>query len=163
MRIMRKNSGIRALLSGRTIKKTGERKSGRTSAHKRPNTRQNTQYREAKQHLPNVIEPIVFDAVADYIEMLLKDEDICDKIKNYQKKDKKTKEREIEMEKHELAKTRKKIAVLESYIPDAMSVKYPISLEELLSSIYKYKKLEEIQKGIISQREKEMEEEQLFI
>ena len=67
------------------------------------------------------------------------------------------------MEKHELAKTRKKIAVLESHIPDAMSVKYPISLEELLSSIYKYKKLEEIQKGIISQREKEMEEEQLFI
>lgn len=135
-----------------TIKHTGEKKSRRIPAYRCGAARQGIPHDKVKIFRADVIEPVVFEIIAQYIDKLLQKEDIASEIeKIYQKKEMSLRN-ELIRETDKLEKIRRQILVMESRIADAVTGEYPLSLDELILAISKHKAKEEQQIKIVEKK-----------
>ena len=173
--IIRRNSGMLALIDvlhcgycGRkmtngskynywTIKDTGERRTSKIAIYKCPNAWNGIPHDKTKQYRADLIEPMVFEALAEYIGKLQENEDVFTQIEENQNQQKAVKQSELDKEQSELENIQSKIAVMESNIPNAMTGDYPLSLEELAGIIRKHKELEKKHKRIVEEKKAELD------
>lgn len=172
--VIRKNDGILALIdvlycgycgskmtNGSkynywTIKATGEQRASKTAIYKCQNAWQGVPHDKTKQFRADMIEPIVFESIAEYIGKLQQNESIFDEIENNQNREKKHKQAELQKEKQNLESIQDKIRIMEENIPNAMTGDYPLSLEELVAIIKKHKEQEQQQQDIVTLKEMEL-------
>ena len=133
-----------------TIKDTGEKRKSRTPVYQCTNVRQGMPHKGTAQYRADKIEPIVFDAAAKCIAGLLEEEEIAAVIARIFETERKKKEEK------KLAEIRKKIAVMENSIPDAMEGKTPFTAEELAGTIRNYKQRAEDQAELIRRQKTEL-------
>ena len=173
--VIRRNSGMLALIDvlhcgycGRkmtngskynywTIKDTGERRTSKIAIYKCPNAWNGISHEKTKQYRADQIEPVVFEALAEYIGKLQENEDVFTQIEENQSRQKAVKQSELDKEQSELENIQQKIAVMENNIPNAMTGDYPLSLEELAGIIRKHKELEQKHKRIVEERKAELD------
>ena len=173
--VIRRNSGMLALIDvlhcgycGRkmtngskynywTIKDTGERRTSKIAIYKCPNAWNGIPHEKTKQYRADQIEPVVFEALAEYIGKLQENEDIFTQIEENQSRQKAVKQSELDKEQSELENIQQKISVMENNIPNAMTGDYPLSLEELVGIIRKHKELEQKHKRIVEERKAELD------
>lgn len=141
-----------------TIKGTGERRTSRKAVYKCQNVWQGVPHERMKLVRADKVEPIVFDALAEYIGILQKNEDICERILKNQNREKGQLERKILQEKKKLDSIRDKIDILEDKIPEAMTGIYVLSLEDLVHNIEKQKENEKEQAALVKQLEAELQD-----
>ena len=132
-----------------TIKDTGEKRKSRTPVYQCTNARQGMPHKGAAQYRADKVESIVFDAAAKCIAGLLEEEKIAAVIARIFETERKKKEEGLKKEEKKLAEIRKKIAVMENSIPDAMEGKTPFTAEELAGTIRNYKQRAEDQEELI--------------
>ena len=173
--VIRRNSGMLALIDvlhcgycGRkmtngskynywTIKDTGERRTSKIAIYKCPNAWNGIPHEKTKQYRADQIEPVVFEALAEYIGKLQENEDVFTQIEENQSRQKAVKQSELDKEQSELENIQQKIAVMENNIPNAMTGEYPLSLEELVGIIRKHKELEQKHKRIVEEKKAELD------
>lgn len=173
--VIRRNSGMLALIDvlhcgycGRkmtngskynywTIKDTGERRTSKIAIYKCPNAWNGIPHEKTKQYRADQIEPVVFEALAEYIGKLQENEDVFTQIEENQIRQKAVKQSELDKEQSELENIQQKISVMENNIPNAMTGDYPLSLEELAGIIRKHKELEQKHKRIVEERKAELD------
>ena len=173
--VIRRNSGMLALIDvlhcgycGRkmtngskynywTIKDTGERRTSKIAIYKCPNAWNGIPHEKTKQYRADQIEPVVFEALAEYIGKLQENEDVFTQIEENQSRQKAVKQSELDKEQSELENIQQKISVRENNIPNAMTGDYPLSLEELAGIIRKHKELEQKHKRIVEERKAELD------
>ena len=173
--VIRRNSGMLALIDvlhcgycGRkmtngskynywTIKDTGERRTSKIAIYKCPNAWNGIPHEKTKQYRADQIEPVVFEALAEYIGKLQENEDVFTQIEENQSRQKAVKQSELDKEQSELENIQQKIAVMENNIPNAMTGDYPLSLEELAGIIRKHKELEKKHKRIVEEKKAELD------
>lgn len=173
--VIRRNSGMLALINvlhcgycGRkmmngskynywTIKDTGERRTSKIAIYKCPNAWNGIPHEKTKQYRADQIEPVVFEALAEYIGKLQENEDVFTQIEENQSRQKAVKQSELDKEQSELENIQQKIAVMENNIPNAMTGDYPLSLEELAGIIRKHKELEKKHKRIVEEKKAEID------
>lgn len=173
--VIRRNSGMLALIDvlhcgycGRkmtngskynywTIKDTGERRTSKIAIYKCPNAWNGIPHEKTKQYRADQIEPMVFEALAEYIGKLQENEDVFTQIEENQSRQKAVKQSELDKEQSELENIQQKISVMENNIPNAMTGDYPLSLEELVGIIRKHKELEQKHKRIVEKRKAELD------
>ena len=173
--VIRRNSGMLALIDvlhcgycGRkmtngskynywTIKDTGERRTSKIAIYKCPNAWNGIPHEKTKQYRADQIEPVVFEALAEYIGKLQENEDVFTQIEENQSRQKAVKQSELDKEQSELKNIQQKISVMENNIPNAMTGDYPLSLEELAGIIRKHKELEKKHKRIVEERKAELD------
>ena len=173
--VRRRNSGMLALIDvlycgycGRkmtngskynywTIKDTGERRTSKIAIYKCPNAWNGIPHEKTKQYRADQIEPVVFEALAEYIGKLQENEDVFTQIEENQSRQKAVKQSELDKEQSELENIQQKISVMENNIPNAMTGDYPLSLEELAGIIRKHKELEQKHKRIVEERKAELD------
>lgn len=122
-----------------TIKGTGEKRASKIAIYKCQNAWQGVTHVKTKQIRADMIEPIVFESIAQYIGKLQENESIFNEIENNQNQEKKRKQAELKKEKQNLENIQDKIRIMEENIPNAMTGDYPLSLEELVAIIKKHK------------------------
>lgn len=140
-----------------TIKDTGERRSSKIPIYKCQNAWQGVPHDKTKQFRADKIEPIIYEAIADYISHLLENENIFDEITENHNKEKQRKEQDLAMEQKKLEKIRHDISVLEEHIPDAMTGEYPLSLDDLVRNINTQKEKEQKQRTVVQQKEVDLQ------
>lgn len=173
--VIRRNSGMLALIDvlhcgycGRkmtngskynywTIKDTGERRTSKIAIYKCPNAWNGIPHEKTKQYRADQIEPVVFEALAEYIGKLQENEDVFTQIEENQSRQKAVKQSELDKEQSELENIQQKISVMENNIPNAMIGDYPLSLEELAGIIRKHKELEKKHKRIVEEKKAELD------
>ena len=173
--VIRRNSGMLALIDvlhcgycGRkmtngskynywTIKDTGERRTSKIAIYKCPNAWNGIPHEKTKQYRADQIEPVVFEALAEYIGKLQENEDVFTQIEENQSRQKAVKQSELDKDQSELENIQQKISVMENNIPNAMTGDYPLSLEELAGIIRKHKELEQKHKRIVEERKAELD------
>lgn len=138
-----------------TIKGTGERRASKIPIYKCQNAWQGVPHDKTKMHRADLLEPIVFEALSQYIGKLQENENVFEQIEQNHNSEKKQLEKLVKKEKQELAKIQKKIDVMESNIPDAMLGEFALSLEELVAIIKKHKEQLEAQQEVVKQKELE--------
>lgn len=136
-----------------TIKSTGERRASKTPIYKCQGAWQGIPHKEDIQFPASEIEPVVFQAIAAYVGKLQENENVFDEIQKNQNKEKIVMGEELEKEKDDVEKIRKKVAIMEENIPNAMSGEYPLSLEELVMLIKKQKEELERQEMVVKEKE----------
>ena len=173
--VIRRNSGMLALIDvlhcgycGRkmtngskynywTIKDTGERRTSKIAIYKCQNAWIGVPHDKTTQYRADQIEPVVFEAIAEYIGKLQENEDVFTQIEANQNQQKVIKQAELDKEQSELENIRSKIAVMESNIPSAMTGEYPLSLEELAGIIRKHRELEKKHRGRVEAKKAELD------
>lgn len=140
-----------------TIKGTGERRTSKIPIYKCQNAWQGVPHNRTKQYRADRIEPIVYQVLADYINHLLKNEDIVEAIKKNHLIEKQRKEQDLIIEQKQLEKIRHNITILEEHIPDAMTGEYPLSLETLARSIDSQKNKEQKQRNMVQKKETDLQ------
>ena len=173
--VIRRNSGMLALIDvlhcgycGRkmtngskynywTLKDTGERRTSKIAIYKCPNAWNGIPHEKTKQYRADQIEPVVFEALAEYIGKLQENEDVFTQIEENQSRQKAVKQSELDKEQSELENIQQKISVMENNIPNAMTGDYPLSLEELAGIIRKHKELEKKHKRIVEEKKAELD------
>lgn len=136
-----------------TIKKTGEQKTSKIAIYKCQNAWQGVPHNKTKQYRADVIEPIVYEALAEYISKLQENENIYEQITANNNVEKKRKERDLEIAKKDLEKIRHEIDVMEEYIPKAITGEYTLSLEKLDRFIDKKTEQEKKQMSVVKEKE----------
>ncbi len=136
-----------------TIKGTGERRTSKTAIYKCQNAWQGVPHDKTKQYRADVVEPIVFESLAEYIGKLQDNENVFERIVENNRDEKKRKEEDLEMEKKQLEKIRHGIRVMEEHIPDAMTGEYPLTLEDLVRNIDTQKDKEQKQLAVVQEKE----------
>lgn len=136
-----------------TIKGTGERRASRTAIYKCQNAWQGVPHDKTKQYRADKIEPIVYEALAEYIGKLQENENIFAQIGENNSIEKKRKEKDLEMAKKELEKIENNIRVMEEHIPDAMTGTYPLTLEDLVRNIDIQKSKKQKQLAVVQEKE----------
>lgn len=136
-----------------TIKSTGERRVSKTPIYKCQGAWQGIPHKEDIQFPASEIEPVVFQAIAAYVGKLQENENVFDEIQKNQNKEKIVMGEELEKEKDDAEKIRKKVAIMEENIPNAMSGEYPLSLEDLVMLIKKQKEELERQEMVVKEKE----------
>ena len=139
-----------------TIKDTGEKRASKIAVYKCQTAWQGVPHDKTKQIRADIIEPIVFESIAKYIGKLQENEDVFNEIENNQNQEKKRKHAELKKEQQSLENIQKKIKIMESKIPDAMTGDYPLSLEELVSIIKNHKEQAQHQQEVITEKELEL-------
>ena len=139
-----------------TIKATGEKRSCKIRIYKCQRAWQGALHDKTSQIRAERIEPLVLEPIAGYIGRLLKERDVWEQIEKNCVKKKEIKAGRVLKEKQELKKMQEKIAVMEKNIPDAMTGDYPLSLEELMELIRKYKEHAEKQEKAVIRQEIEL-------
>ena len=173
--IIRRNSGMLALIDvlhcgycGRkmtngsrynywTIKDTGERRTSKVAIYKCQNAWSGVPHNKTSQYRADQIEPMIFEALAEYIGKLQENENVFTQIEENQNRQKVIKQSELDREQSELKNIQNKIAVMESNIPNAMTGDYPLSLEELADIIRKHRELEKKHKRIVEEKKAELD------
>ena len=173
--VIRRNSGMLALIDvlhcgycGRkmtngskynywTIKDTGERRTSKIAIYKCQNAWIGVPHDKTTQYRADQIEPMVFEALAEYIGKLQENEDVFTQIEENQNHQKMMKQSELDKEQSELENIQNKIAVMESNIPNAMTGDYSLSLEELAGIIRKHRELEKKQKKLVETKKAELD------
>lgn len=135
------------------IKGTGERRTSKTAIYKCQNAWQGVPHDKTKQYRADMVEPIVFESLAEYIGKLQDNEDVFERIVENNRDEKKRKEEDLEMEKKQLEKIRRGIRVMEEHIPDAMTGEYPLTLEDLVRNIDTQKDKEQKQLAVVQEKE----------
>ena len=146
-----------------TMKETGERRASRVPAYKCQGIWQGIPHEKQSKLQANKIEPIVFEAIAEYIGKLQEQEDAFVQIRDSQNQERKRKREELNREKTAMEELERKIAIMEEKIPNAITGEYPLSLDELVNLIKKEKKKKEQQDREIQQKEKEVEDMMVFM
>ena len=146
-----------------TMKETGERRASRVPAYKCQGICQGIPHEKQSKLQANKIEPIVFEAIAEYIGKLQEQEDTFVQIRDSQNQERKRKREELNREKKAMEGLERKIAIMEEKIPNAITGEYPLSLDELVNLIKKEKKKKEQQDREIQQKEKEVEDMMVFM
>ena len=139
-----------------TIKDTGEKRASKIAIYKCQNAWQGVPHNKVKQFRADRVEPIIFEAIAQYIEKLQENEDVFKEIEKNQNKEKRAKEKELEKEKQELEKILIQIETMEDNIPQAMTGEYVLSLEELVAHIRKRRERKEDKEREIKQKQEEL-------
>lgn len=142
-----------------TIKDTGEKRASKIAVYRCPNAWSGVPHATPKQIRADIIEPIVFQSIAEYIGKLQENDNIFDEIENNHNRERKRKQTELNREKAALKSLLDKITVMESKIPDAITGEYPLSLEELVLIIQRQKANAQSQQDIITQKELELQED----
>ena len=173
--VIRRNSGMLALIDvlhcgycGRkmtngskynywTIRDTGERRTSKIAIYKCQNAWIGVPHDKTTQYRADQIEPVVFEAIAEYIGKLQENEDVFTQIEANQNQQKVIKQAELDKEQSELENIRSKIAVMESNIPNAMTGEYPLSLEELAGIIRKHRELEKKHRSCVEAKKAELD------
>ena len=137
------------------IKDTGERRASKIPIYKCQTAFSGVPHDKTKQFRADKIDPIIFDAISEYIGKIQEQEDVFKEIEKNQNKEINRKEQEIKKEKQERDKIEKNIAVMEGKIPLAMQGEYPLSLDELVNLIRRQK--EELARQVEQIKEKELE------
>lgn len=135
-----------------TIKDTGEKRASKIPIYKCQNAWQGVPHDKTMKFRADLIEPIVFDAMANYIGKLQENEDVFEQILQNQNKEERVKEKALAQEQQELEKIHKKIDIMNSKVPDAMTGDYPLSLEELVNLINEQKKQELMQTEVVQKK-----------
>lgn len=138
-----------------TIKDTGERRTSRKAIYKCQNVWQGVPHEPMKLIRADKVEPIVFEALAEYVGKLQENENVFEQIMENQNKEKKQLERKLLQEKEKLNTIKKNIDILEDKIPEAMTGTYILTLEDLVRNIEKQKSNEKQQSETIEQLETE--------
>lgn len=92
-----------------TIKGTGEKRASKIAIYKCQNAWQGVTHVKTKQIRADMIEPIVFESIAQYIGKLQENESIFNEIENNQNQEKKRKQAELKKEKQNLENIQDKI------------------------------------------------------
>ena len=114
------------------------------------------QHDKQKQIRADKIEPIIFEALAAYIEKLQENEDVFEQIAANQNVEKKKKEEELKKLKKNLEKIQQHLHIMKGHIPDAMTGDYPLSLNELVECMNEEKAKEAEQLEKIRSKEDEI-------
>lgn len=139
-----------------TIKRTGEKRASKTPTYKCQTAWQGVPHDKQKQIRADKIEPIIFEALAEYIEKLQENEDIFEQITVNQNVEKKKKEEELKKLKKKLEKIQQHLHIMKGHIPDAMTGDYPLSLNELVECMNEEKAKEAEQLEEIRGKEDEI-------
>lgn len=140
-----------------TIKDTGERRTSKIAIYKCQNAWIGVPHDKTTQYRADQIEPVVFEAIAEYIGKLQENEDVFTQIEANQNQQKVIKQSELDKEQSELENIQSKIAVMESNIPNAMTGEYPLSLEELAGIIRKHRELEKKYRSRVEAKKAELD------
>lgn len=140
-----------------TIKGTGERRTSKIPIYKCQNAWQGVPHDKTKQFRADMIEPIIYGAMADYINHLLENENVFDEITKNNIVEKQRKERDLAIEQKKLENIRHNISVMEEHIADAMTGEYPLTLEDLVRNIDTQKEKERQQLTIVQQKETDLQ------
>lgn len=140
-----------------TIKSTGERRTSKIPIYKCQNAWQGVPHDKTRQFRADRIEPILYQALAEYIDHLLKNEDILEEITNNNNEEKRKRHRDCITEKKKLEKIQRDIAIMEEHIPDAMTGEYPLTLDDLVRNIDTQRKKEQEQLAKVQQKEADLQ------
>ncbi len=140
-----------------TIKSTGERRSSKIPIYKCQNAWQGVPHDKTRQFRADRIEPIIYQALAEYISHLLKNEDILEEITNNNNTEKQKRNRDFIAEQKKLEKIQRDIAIMEEHIPDAMTGEYPLTLDDLVRNIDILRKKEQEQLAVVQQKESDLQ------
>lgn len=110
-----------------------------------------------KQIRADKVEPIVFEALADYVGKLQENENVFEQIVENQNQEKRLLERKLSKEKQTLDTIRKNIDILEDKLPEAITGTYILSLEDLARNIEKQKTNEKKQEEIVNRIEMDVQ------
>lgn len=141
-----------------TIKGTGERRSKKIPIYKCQLAWQGVPHEKTYQYRADKIEAVVFRAITEYIGKLQENEEVFSEIEENQKRQRNIKTSELKKLEQELENIQKKISVMEDNIPNAMTGEYPVSLEELVHIIEKYRQKKQDQENLIQQKQQEIDE-----
>lgn len=139
-----------------TIKGTGEKRSSKIAIYKCQDAWQGIPHVKTDSYRADKIEPIIFEALAKYVGKLQSNENIFVEITKNQNSERKQKEKELTKAKKELEETNRKISVMQSNIPNAMTGEYPLTLEELVAIINEHKEKAKIQTSNVQKIELEI-------
>lgn len=139
-----------------TVKHTGERRTSKIPIYKCQNAWQGVPHDTTNHFRADMVEPIVYDALAEYIMRLQQQEDILKQIAENSNREQQKKERALSMKKKKLEKIQHNIRVLEEHIPDAMTGDYALSLEDLVRNINAQKDRERELQITIAQQEPDL-------
>lgn len=140
-----------------TIKDTGERRSSKFPIYKCQNAWKGVPHNKPKQFRADMIEPIVYKALAEYIDRLLEYENILEEIIKNNHAEFQKKERELSAEQKKLEKIQYNIRVMEERIPEAIAGDYPLSLEDLVRNIDTHKHREQEQIIVVQQKKVDLQ------
>lgn len=139
-----------------TLKNTGEKRASKIPIYKCQNAWQGVPHDKTKQFRADKIEPIIFEALAQYVEKIQENEDIFEQININQNAEKLLKQEELEKIKKKLEKAQKNLHVMKGHIPDAIAGDFPLSLEELVNCIEDEKEKEKEQLEALRQKKEEI-------
>ena len=141
-----------------TIKDTGEKRTSKVPIYKCQNAWQGVPHVKTKQYRADIIEPVIFNAIASYIGKLQENEDIFTEIEKNQNVQKRQKEKEIKKETQALDKINQKISVIRNNIPEAMAGNYPLSVDELVALMREQEEQSKKQTELIKMKEQELKD-----
>ena len=125
-----------------TIKSTGEKRTSKIPIYKCQYAWQGVPHEKTKQYRADIIEPIIFNVLAEYIVKIQENEDILELISKNQQKERKRLEMELSKAQKKLKEIRKDMNALKSEIPKALRGKSEISMEYLSESLNANKEIE---------------------
>lgn len=125
-----------------TIKSTGEKRTSKIPIYKCQYAWQGVPHEKTKQYRADIIEPIIFNVLAEYIVKIQENEDILELISKNQQKERKRLEMELIKAQKKLKEIRKDMNALKSEIPKALRGKSEISMEYLSESLNANKEIE---------------------
>lgn len=140
-----------------TIKDTGERRTSKIAIYKCQNAWQGVPHDKTKQFRADKIEPIVYEALAEYISKLQENENIFEQIIENNNKEMQRKTKDLETEQKKLDKIRQNISIMEDKIPEAMTGEYALSLDDLVRNIDRQKAKEQEQLEVVHQKQQELQ------
>lgn len=143
--------------------KNGEQRASKKPIYRCHMAQQGVPHNKTKQVQAEIIEPIIFQALAEYISKLQENEDTFDQILHNQNKEKKINEKMLAQEKQKLKDIQNDRKTLEYNVPKAMTGNYAFSVEDLASFIQEHKKQEQNQIEIIQQMEFELKNDTVSI
>lgn len=135
------------------IKDTGEKRTKKIGLYRCQNAWSGVTHPGRWYYRVDKVEPIVFNAISEYIGRLREKDDIFEEIEANKQIEKKAAKTDLEKEKQELAKIQRKIDVMEENIPQAMAGEYPLTLDDLIRLIDKQKEAYSKQQELIKQKE----------
>ena len=120
------------------IQGTGEKRSRKIPLYRCPSAHSGIPHTGSAQFRADLLEKVIFDCLAEYIDRLLKADDIaaaCEKKRSFQIKALETEQKHLQ---RELSKITQDIRIMQEHIPDAMSGAYPLSVTELADAIRRH-------------------------
>lgn len=134
-----------------TIKGTGERRTSKKAIYRCQGLWQGIPHRKMKIIHAEQVEPIIFEALANYISKLQENENVFEQIVENQNSEKKRLEKKLSKEKEKLERIRENINIMESNVPIAMAGKFSMSLEYLVELLNKQKENYRSQEQLMEQ------------